>query len=116
MSDTTKPYAVCLWGSKPGENDDCWTGKEFSSLEEAVSAYNNPSEMSDSIAYDIKVALHDGSELWVELSGKGIDQSRCISPGRKRTARENDDHRREMAMEAGMAFGCDAYNDMMGWS
>ena len=26
-----------------------------------------------------------------------------------------DDWRREIAMEAGMAFGCDAYNDIMGY-
>ena len=32
-------YRVNLWGSKPGENDDCWTGDDFACREEAILAY-----------------------------------------------------------------------------
>lgn len=33
----------------------------------------------------------------------------------KRARRRDDDWTRERAMQAGMAFGCDGYNDEMGW-
>ena len=33
-----KPYTVTLWGSNPDEtdNDDCWTGVDFATREEAI--------------------------------------------------------------------------------
>jgi tRNA(Ile2) C34 agmatinyltransferase TiaS len=34
---------------------------------------------------------------------------------KRRKRRVDDDQLREMAMEAGMAFGCDGYNDVYGY-
>lgn len=43
MNETilNKSYSVTLWGSNPDEtdNDDCWTGADFATLEEALSVY-----------------------------------------------------------------------------
>ena len=36
-----KPFSVTLWGSNPDEtdNDDCWTGDDFATREEAIACY-----------------------------------------------------------------------------
>ena len=36
-----KPFTVSLWGSNPDEtdNDDCWTGDDFATREEAIKCY-----------------------------------------------------------------------------
>ena len=112
---TPLPFSVNLWGSRPGTADDCWTGGDFATLEEAEAAFVDPSTMSSYIAKSIAGAVRDGSELWIEMTGPQLQKERCLCRGRKNRKADRDDQRREMAMEAGMAFGCDAYNDMMGW-
>ena len=111
-----KPYAVNLWGSHPDEdNDDCWTGDEFDSLEEALSVYHNPfsyfkGENATSTAYIEIDGLTDD-----ELKALGIE--RCRKNPIHKPSRKDDDSewRREMANEAGMLHGVEAYNEVMGF-
>ena len=110
MSNESKPYAVNLWGSHPdAENDDCYTGADFETREEAEAVFENPWSVFDRTYYESSVAVFeiDGPDVYktrenaehVPTSGDDFD----------------DDWRREIAMQAGMAFGCDGYNDVMGW-
>lgn len=99
-------YTVNLWGSKPGANDDCHTGDDFDTREEALAIYLTPA------AHFRPVDV--ASTGWVEIDGPGIHDERCINPRRKvRDALE--DWRREIAMQAGMGLGIEAYNDEMGF-
>lgn len=52
-------------------------------------------------------------EPYIWLSGPGISLIRQIGPERK--PKSDVAWRQEIAMEAGMAFGCDGYNDAMGY-
>lgn len=102
-STVEKPYSVNFWGSKPGENDNCWTGLDYATKEDALVGFA-----------DEGLALKYGG-VWVELDGPDIHKERR-STLKTKSARELDrEWQREMAMHAGMAFGCDGYNDMMGY-
>lgn len=47
---------------------------------------------------------------------EGPDYDRiCRECKRQAEAEDDDDWRQEQAMQAGMAFGCDGYNDYMGY-
>jgi len=119
-----KPYSVTLWGSNPDEtdNDDCWTGDDFATREEAISAYREVVMFPD----DSKLALACGPRgAWeyVMLDGpdtheltQNPDRPSC-ERHRRELARGDREWQRERAMEAGMLHGIDAYNDeMLGWS
>jgi hypothetical protein len=95
-----KMYSVNHWGSHPhAGNDDCWTGEDFATYDEALAFYNeDPS---------------DSSTHYVHLDGPGVELIR-ENPS-FRPYHEDDDWRREAAMQAGMAFGCQGYNDVMGY-
>lgn len=117
------PYSVNLWGSHPDAgNDDCWTGDEFATLDEALACYR---ALSGSIGNFVlaeqldKVTGHDWE--YVEIDGPDVhdvsrnpDQARQRRHRRERT-RGDREWQREIAHQAGMAFGCDGYNDAMGW-
>lgn len=110
--DTNKPFTVSYWGSDPDAgNDDCWTGLDFATEAEARTAYDNwrevdPINIPDTTHVELTKLLDDGT---LEI----LDTKR-VAPDRKRV--RDDDWRREIAMEAGMLHGVDAYNDEMGWS
>lgn len=96
-------YSVNLWGSHPeNENDDCWCGSDFATLAEATAAFNNP---ASAFKYETNWA-------YVEIDGPGINEVRKNPNYRK--PRYSDDGN-EFAMQQGMAFGCDGYNDAMGY-
>jgi hypothetical protein len=100
-------YSVTLWGSDPEfENDDCWTGEDFATLAEAEAAFTDPDSAFPSYRGDRDV-------VFIELDGPYAHKSRRLRPDRKSPTR--DDWKREAAMQAGMAFGCDGYNDEMGY-
>jgi len=106
-------YTVNIWGSKPGTNDDCWTGKDYTDKPSALAAYADPASISDYIRNTIAGAT---GELWVELDGPDVHEERQLRKANRRAQeRELAAERHERAMEAGMAFGVDAYNDAMGW-
>lgn len=90
-------YSVNFWGSKPGDNDDCFTGFDFEEKEAALKFY---------------AGVHPIHYAWIELDGPDIHEERK-NPHYKR--RDDREWQREIAMEAGMLHGCDAYNDAMGY-
>lgn len=100
-------FMVNHWGSHPDAgNDDCYCGEDFETLDLAKANYSAECE--------------DYSVAFIELNGPGIQLIReNENYDRARVARDNarddSDWQREQAMQAGMAFGCDGYNDEMGW-
>lgn len=111
----SKPYAVNLWGSHPDAgNDDCWTGDEFDSLEEALSVYHNPfsyftREAPTGVAYIEIDGLTDD-----ELKSRGLERCRK-NPIHKPSRKDDREWRSEMAHQAGMGLGIEAYNEAMGY-
>jgi hypothetical protein len=98
-NDPTKPYSVNEWGSHPDEeNDDCWTGEDFATREEAEAAFAAGSEDLDT--------------CYLELDGPDVYKVRKL-----RNPRPYDDSewRREIAREEGMLNGMESYNDWMGY-
>jgi len=106
------PYSVCIWQTNPElENDDCSTGRDYATREEAEAVYQ---------AADPAVAMgcrpgYFTSEEWVEIDGPGINMARQFRTVKRKRQDSDDEWRREMAMEAGMAFGCQGYNEVMGY-
>lgn len=116
-------YTVNLHGSDPAlENDDCYTGDEFPTLEEARKVFQDPFSYFHGPLMTVVVngkceqiaqpgASYYSGELWVEIDGHDVHEVRCHTKGSKKRA--NDDWRHEQAMEAGMLHGVEAYNDVM---
>lgn len=93
-------FSVNFWGSEPGTNDDCWCGEDFDSFDDAVIEFNKECD--------------DKDVAWIELDGPGIYFSRK-NPSFKESKKDSSEWKREIAMQAGIVFGCDGYNDEMGW-
>ena len=117
-----KPYSVTLWGSNPDEtdNDDCWTGEDFATREEAIAAYREVVMFPDHAKLSL-VCGPRGSWEYVMLDGPETheltlnpDRPSC-ERRRRELARDDRDWQRERAMEAGMLHGIEAYNDEMGY-
>lgn len=106
-SDPLLPFSVTEWGSDPTkeENDDCWTGEDFTTLQEAET--------------ELRRLLEGGagrSTAFVLLDGPGIQQTHPVPSYHTPQARKEREHQRERearedrqerATQAGMAFGCD---------
>jgi hypothetical protein len=116
----SKPYTVDLWGSNPDEtdNDDCWTGESFATREEAIAAY----QAVVMFPWDNEVlGKCSGGWEFVVIDGPDVHEvtANPDQATQRRWRRENrasdGEWKREAAMQAGMAFGCDGYNDEMGW-
>ena len=113
-----KLYSVTLWGSNPHEtdNDDCWTGDDFATREEALEAYRSlykwPTEGLAKHCVDWEFAMVDGPDVHDVMPNpdEGAQARR-----RRENERSNAEWKREAAMQAGMAFGVDGYNDEYGW-
>lgn len=104
-------YAVEQWGSHPDDgNDDCWTGEEFSNLEAARAYFDGP--FSDRDTRFIALVRLEGDEDVRTAEHLAVRKN---PNGRKRKRRDDSDveWRREMAMEAGMLHGVEAYNDVL---
>lgn len=109
-----QPFAVRLWGSRPGTDDDCWCGGEYDTLAEARAVFTQPT--TDFSARN----FGGGNELWIQLVGpEGEIEARQLQKESEAYRRQCDAEdraaRREYAMELGMALGVDAYNDAMGY-
>lgn len=102
-----KDYSVCLFLTHPDNDaDDCMTGEDFDTLEEARACIAN-------LEGTFSAASLAGCPF-VELNGPEVYEV-TRRPGVK-VSRDNDgEWQREQAMQAGMAFGCDGYNDAMGY-
>jgi len=113
MTETTKNFSVNYWGSDPdADNDDCWTGDDYATLEEARRVFE--AKVPD--------PTHTPSHTvaFVELDGPGVYEKRPNPDyDAERNAREDAafdrEWRAEIANEAGMLGGCDAYNEVMGY-
>jgi hypothetical protein len=114
---TNKPYSVTLWGSNPDstDNDDCWTGAEFAAREEAVACYSaicaSPTfgDLPRACGYDWEFVMVDGPDVHAVTANPDQRAQRA------RRRRDDSEWNREIANQTGMAFGCDGYNDAMGW-
>jgi hypothetical protein len=105
-----KPYSVNHWGTHPDEeNDDCFTGEDFDSLDEAIKAFHADPE--DSSVQYIEI---DGIED-TDLSKHGLSSRYRKNPSFRKTRNDDSEWRREQAMQAGMAYGCQGYNEAMGY-
>lgn len=117
-----KPFTVTLWGSNPDEtdNDDCWTGDDFATRDEAIAAYREVVMFPDDSQL-AKVCGPRGSWEYVMIDGpethevtQNPDQPSCRRQ-RRELKRSDAEWQHERAMQAGMAFGCDGYNDEQGF-
>lgn len=113
-----KPFAVNLYGSHPSqENDDCHTGHDYATLAEARHDYDNWSR-----AFSLSCVR---DTAFVEITGPGLYEVKQVVTDNEiarrvqRLAAEERAERaawaREIANEAGMLGGCDAFNETMGY-
>lgn len=104
MSD--KNYSVTLWGSHPdNNNDDCYTGADFATLSEARACMSN-------LSAHFNMTYHRDAPF-IELDGPDVHEI-VKRPGVRIQRTSNDNEwKREIATQAGMMGGCDAYNDAM---
>lgn len=112
VTDTNKPYSVNLWSAHPESGEDaCDTGTEFATLEEARAC------MADLDKYFNMRYFR--TSPWVELDGPDVYEVVYDAEAHKRMQKERaayeEMERRERAMQAGMAFGCQGYNEEMGY-
>ena len=113
IENSPTSYSVNLWGSLPEEeNDDCWTGADYATLAEAQTAVT---------ALAVEFPHQDLSYIaFIEIDGPDhysvIPNPKFDKKHRDRERAQDDaEWKRERAMQAGMAFGCDGYNDEMGF-
>lgn len=104
--------SVLFWGSHPDkDNDDCWTGRDFYSKEDAIAFYKR--------ALDSKWCCNSTEYVEIDLSDEDLKaagiQRLTKNPKFKPSKDDDSDWKRESAMQAGMAFGCIAFNDVMGY-
>jgi len=98
-------FEVNYWGSHPNEgNDDCWTGSDYETLEEALVAFNAPVD-----------EYYHTSTMYVSLVGPDHEEYRKNPDFVPDQDISDDDWKREIAMQAGMMGGVEAYNDTMGY-
>jgi len=104
-------YSVELWGSHPDDdNDDCWEGEDFESLAQAQACLENPWATFDA-GYSCPRSV-----AFFVLDGPGVHQVRANPLFKKSSKRDDDDlWRQEIAHQAGMGLGIDAYNEAMGY-
>jgi hypothetical protein len=93
-------YSVDYWGSDPDEgNDDCWTGYDFATLDEARAKFAAEPD-----------AYHCSDTAVIVLDGPDVHEKRK-NPGFRPSKRDDSEWRSEAVMQAGMLGGCEAYND-----
>lgn len=113
-----KSFTVTLWGSNPDEtdNDDCWTGDDYATREEAITAYQSiykwPTEGLAKHCPEWQFCMIDGPDIHDVMTNP---DERAAKRWRRELARSDAEWRRERAMEAGMLHGIEAYNDEMGF-
>ena len=114
------PYSVTLWGSNPDvtDNDDCWTGSDFATLSEALACYRaicmHPADgqLPKVCGYDWEFVMLDGPDAHEVTANPDQRSQRRRRIDADASAAE---WRREQAMQAGMTFGVDGYNNALGW-
>jgi len=115
-----KSYHVELWCSDPREDgDDHCQSYEFEDLASAKRAFENPrDEMRANDLHCVthlqltRVVLYDGREYADPI---GVRQVMTDAQIAKMRADDDRTWKREIAMEAAMLHGVDAYNEVMGY-
>lgn len=108
-------FSVLHWGSHPDlNNDDCFTGEDFDSLDKAIAAFK-----IDAKDYSVEYIEIDGVQD-SELAKLGLSRIRKNGNFNSRQvkadlARDDREWKREIANEAGMLHGVEAYNEVMGY-
>ena len=114
------PYSVTLWGSNPDttDNDDCWTGEDYATRDEAIAAYRHVVMFPQ---HDQLVRACGGDWEFVMIDGPDAHEV-TANPDqaaqrrhRRESARSDAEWRSERAMQAGMAFGVEGFNDEHGY-
>ena len=109
-------YSVLYWGSHPDlNNDDCISGSDFTAPEDAIAAFKaEPSQvlswMADTAPSHVELDGFEDSEL----ADLGIERVR-VNPIHVKSEDDDNEARRERAMQAGMGLGIQAYNEEMGY-
>lgn len=112
------PYSVLLFATHPDQgNDDCCTGWDYPTLEAAKAfAANLGTFRTDMVWLSIALVTHE----WIMIAGpesEEVIRNPCFD--RKLRAKhakaDRDADRSEYAMQQGMAFGCQGYNEAMGY-
>ena len=112
MDTNTATYTIDFWGSEPCTNDDCWMGEDFADREVAEKTYREYCrKMERGESVDSYV---DGCTAYIVLAGPDVYEEHKVSTFRPDRGMD-DGWSREFAMQNGMAFGCDGYNDAMGY-
>ncbi len=116
---TEPAYSVNLWGSHPDEeNDDCWTGVDFETLEAArrwLDAPVFPSYCrSHSVAFMQAVREGDENGNYIEESEVRKNPLYDERAAKRRRATEDAADRSEAQMQAAMGFGIQGWNDYEG--
>lgn len=130
MTKATEPFHILFLGSHPDEgNDDAWMGNGYATLAEANADFeidpmdlafkwiseraNAEPERRLNICDGQAQVVRDCAFVW--LTGAGVDVLK-ENPHFVRKRRDTSDRewQREIAMEAGMLHGVDAYNEAMG--
>lgn len=105
-------YGILVKGShlNSGE-DDIFTGANYSTREEADRVFE-ALERGDYEAAGYK-GTYPGCRIYLLEDDVLIRASNI--PGKRTETTDDSEWRREIAMEAGMLHGVDAYNEVMGW-
>lgn len=111
MAKILSAFSVLFWSSNPDEgNAECFEVAEFDSKHDAIDFFQ-AAEKSDLACRDIAYIEIDGVEDG-ELLAMGIQRLKKNSRFKKCA---DNSWQQEIAMQAGMQGGCQAYNDEMGW-
>ena len=105
-------YYVGLWASRPGTNDDQSTAFEFTDRQEAREAYLDPSSCDGLVDWIEREARH-GADEWAPGAGRRVVEGDLREVARQEAA----DARawgQELAVQAGMGLGIEAYNELAG--
>lgn len=110
-------YTISAWGSHPDlNNDNCWYGEDCHTFLELVNLLGTYFAKKDSSVEYFELGCNVSSSVPAELvdwDPKGFYQvikNPYFRPRRKDTLWES-----EIATQAGMMGGCEAYNDAMGY-
>lgn len=123
----SKPFSVILCGRHPHDKDfdDAWTGEDYATLAEARAVFD-AADPFVSFEQNRPVGYYRNCTPYVWLLGPedqvpGGEEIRTMPDAQQILDRQkyekafDREWAREQALEAGMAFGCDGYNDAMGY-
>ena len=106
-------HSVSLWCSHPEEgNDDCNTGEEYSTAEEARAVFNILASGGVPEGWKPRVA---NDFAYLMLDGSGMHEPEYFkNPHYKHTPDDFSLDRHEAQMQAAMAHGTQGWNDFEG--